>query len=126
METVALNARIPKDLKKRLEIAKVERDVNIQDAVTAAIEAWVDGAADTPSIPSPRAIPGPMDGLTADQYWTIQNLSEILTAHPSGAEFRMLYSALEIAVSEWRKIRSEYHGTQAPSSGPRHRRKRAV
>lgn len=39
----ALNARIPERLRRRLDIAAAQRGVTIQQAVTEAIELWLEG-----------------------------------------------------------------------------------
>lgn len=127
----SLNRSVLDRLKHATRAIEVTKTAFVEAAITQLADRVDAGeVSDLTSQPEPRqlpakgqaavvSLPGLLDGLSDDQYWTIQNLVEILKQQPQGSIFRSLDLTLQLAITEYRKTRSQQQNAADKPQTPR-------
>jgi|SRR4051812_27118646 len=121
------------ELHREIKTESARTGVKIEDLVDRAWRAYKSSAKEPAAEEPPphrakAAVPLPsiFEGLDDDQIWTIQNLVGIWKDGPQGSIFRNLETALRLAITDYRMLRSQNDApkTKAPreSAQPSHRK----
>lgn len=120
----AQTVRVPHELEKPLGYRMVDTGESFQAMVLRLLKGELakPEAGEVP-LPSPKVanMPGLLDELSDDQVWTVQNLVDILKHQPQGSIFRSLDLTLQLAITEFRKMKSAHEAAhqKAPRESPK-------